>query len=162
PPPTKKRKGNKHSKERNYNDSLAQNNTTQVSSAPSPEEDSELTHEERWDDSALIDAWNAATEEYEAYNGPDKGWKKEPIHKWYNIPKPKTDATQNHTTATNGHVAAHESEYDGEENDSHPLNFATFVPSHDPALKANPHAFGFRPEPASGSLHFASSAPDTL
>lgn len=26
----------------------------------------ELTYEEIWDDSALVDAWNAATEEYEA------------------------------------------------------------------------------------------------
>jgi hypothetical protein len=29
------------------------------------EENRELTHEEIWDDSALIDAWNAAAEEYE-------------------------------------------------------------------------------------------------
>jgi hypothetical protein len=45
------------------------------------EESRELTHEEIWDDSALIEAWNAATEEYEAFNGPDKGWKSDPIHK---------------------------------------------------------------------------------
>ena len=44
-------------------------------------ESRELTHEEIWDDSALVDAWNAAMEEYETYNGPDKGWKKEPVHK---------------------------------------------------------------------------------
>jgi hypothetical protein len=30
------------------------------------EESRELTHEEIWDDSALIDVWNAATAEYEA------------------------------------------------------------------------------------------------
>ena len=29
------------------------------------EESRELTHEEVWDDSALIDAWNSATAEYE-------------------------------------------------------------------------------------------------
>lgn len=29
------------------------------------DESRELTYEEIWDDSALIDAWNAATEEYE-------------------------------------------------------------------------------------------------
>ena len=29
------------------------------------EESRELTYEEIWDDSALINAWNAATEEYE-------------------------------------------------------------------------------------------------
>lgn len=45
------------------------------------EESRELTHEEIWDDSALINAWNAATEEYEAYNGPEKGWKHAPVHK---------------------------------------------------------------------------------
>ena len=32
------------------------------------EESRELTYEEIWDDSALIDAWNAATEEYEVCN----------------------------------------------------------------------------------------------
>ena len=45
------------------------------------EECRELTYEEIWDDSALIEAWNAATEEYEAFNGPDKSWKSEPVHK---------------------------------------------------------------------------------
>jgi hypothetical protein len=30
----------------------------------------ELTYEEIWDDSALIDAWNAATEEYEVRPSP--------------------------------------------------------------------------------------------
>ena len=45
------------------------------------EKSRELTHGEIWDDSALIEAWNAATEEYEALNGPDKGWKSDPVHK---------------------------------------------------------------------------------
>jgi hypothetical protein len=45
------------------------------------EESRELTHEEIWDDSALVDAWEAATEEYEAYHGPDKGWKKDRVNK---------------------------------------------------------------------------------
>jgi hypothetical protein len=31
------------------------------------EESRELTYEEIWDDSALINAWNAATEEYEVF-----------------------------------------------------------------------------------------------
>ncbi|KAK0487734.1 hypothetical protein IW261DRAFT_1558783 [Armillaria novae-zelandiae] len=35
----------------------------------------ELTHDEIWDDSALIDAWAAANEEYTAQHGPDKSWK---------------------------------------------------------------------------------------
>jgi hypothetical protein len=45
------------------------------------EESRELTHEEIWDDSTLVNAWEAATQEYEAYHGPDKGWKKEPVNK---------------------------------------------------------------------------------
>jgi len=44
------------------------------------EETRDLTHEEIWDDSALIDAWNAANEEYEVLNGPDKQWKSKPAH----------------------------------------------------------------------------------
>ncbi|KAJ6498156.1 hypothetical protein C8R47DRAFT_972144 [Mycena vitilis] len=92
-----------------------------------------LTAEEIWDDSALIDAWNAATEEYEALNGPDKGWKSEPVHKsplWYNVPptKPpnkkfKTDAGATDTADT--------AAGDG---DSKPLDFDTFVPSYDASL----------------------------
>jgi hypothetical protein len=55
--------------------------TTSMRSGVKFEESRELTHEEIWDDSALIEAWNAATEEYEALNGPDKGWKSDPVHK---------------------------------------------------------------------------------
>ena len=35
------------------------------------EESRELTHDEIWDDSALIDAWNSATAEYEVCSLPD-------------------------------------------------------------------------------------------
>ena len=45
------------------------------------EESRELTHEEIWDDSALVNAWEAATEEYEAYHGSEKAWKTETVHK---------------------------------------------------------------------------------
>ena len=45
------------------------------------EESRELTHEEIWDDSALVNAWEAATEEYEAYHGSKKAWKTETINK---------------------------------------------------------------------------------
>ncbi|KAF5361695.1 hypothetical protein D9758_007340 [Tetrapyrgos nigripes] len=83
------------------------------------EENRELTHEEIWDDSALIEAWNAATEEYEAYNGPDKGWKDEPT---------KT------SNLVNGGPRAHENEEADEEEDSQPIDFNTFVPSHNPEL----------------------------
>ncbi|KAF9443621.1 hypothetical protein P691DRAFT_764119 [Macrolepiota fuliginosa MF-IS2] len=88
------------------------------------EESRELTHEEIWDDSALINAWDAAMEEYDAFHGPDKGWKKEPVHKsplWYNIPPknlPKKPAHIGPQIPT----------------DSQPINFDTFVPTHDPSL----------------------------
>jgi len=39
------------------------------------EESRELTHDEIWDDSALIDAWNSATAEYEAFHGKSQDWK---------------------------------------------------------------------------------------
>ena len=71
--PTKRRKRNKRSAPlQPAEEDEALDDTTQSR---------ELTHEEIWDDSALVEAWNAATEEYEAYHGPDKGWKKEPLHK---------------------------------------------------------------------------------
>ena len=41
----------------------------------------ELTHEEIWDDSALINAWEAATKEYESYHGSKKVWKTENVNK---------------------------------------------------------------------------------
>lgn len=45
------------------------------------EEGRELTHEEIWDDSALVNAWEAATQEYEAYHGSEKAWKTETVNK---------------------------------------------------------------------------------
>lgn len=45
------------------------------------EESRELTHEEIWDDSALLDAWEAAQQEYESYHGTGKDWKNEPVKK---------------------------------------------------------------------------------
>ncbi|OCH84688.1 hypothetical protein OBBRIDRAFT_798867 [Obba rivulosa] len=114
------------------------------------EESRELTHEEIWDDSALIDAWNSAMAEYKTYHGPEKDWKKEPVKKsplWYNVPpspnskqkaKQKAAAPSTFAPAVNGsHTQA-----DGEVGeDSTPLDFNTFVPSHDPSLAASflPH-----------------------
>ncbi|KAG6850176.1 hypothetical protein H0H93_016856 [Arthromyces matolae] len=117
-PPAKKRKGNKHSRGRN--------------AVVSAEDSRELSHDEIWDDSALIDAWDAATEEYEAYNGPDKGWKKEPIHKsplWYNTPK-TSDENKSVNLLEKPSVL---STLEDHEN-SQPLDFDTFTPSHNPAL----------------------------
>jgi len=71
--PTKKRRRNKRSAPpQPAEEDEALDDTTQSR---------ELTHEEIWDDSALVEAWNAAMEEYEAYHGPDKAWKNEPLHK---------------------------------------------------------------------------------
>ncbi|KAG1825436.1 uncharacterized protein BJ212DRAFT_1314004 [Suillus subaureus] len=53
------------------------------------EESRELTHEEIWNDSALIDAWNSATAEYEVFHGKTQDWKSTTVKKsslWYNIP----------------------------------------------------------------------------
>ncbi|GJE94252.1 hypothetical protein PsYK624_104210 [Phanerochaete sordida] len=102
------------------------------------EESRDLTHEEIWDDSALIDAWNSATAEYEAYHGKGKSWKDEPVKKsplWYNVPPSPSQLANGKGKAkqTNGATAAPAN--DG--SDSKPLDFNTFVPSHDPSLAAN-------------------------
>ncbi|KAJ7479957.1 hypothetical protein B0H11DRAFT_2025971 [Mycena galericulata] len=89
-----------------------------------------LTSEEIWDDSALIDAWNAATEEYEAFNGPDKGWKNEPVKKsplWYNVPPTKPPKKKLKTEAADEAPLS-------AEGDSKPLDFDTFVPNYDASL----------------------------
>jgi len=151
-PPAKKRKWSKKPKGRNaqsFNNFQKTNSNglgyAQSSSsvsmdveAENMEEDEEgrdLTHNEIWDDSALIDAWNAAAEEYEAYNGPEKGWKAEPVHKsplWYNTPKAEAKPTAPSTN--NGFVSVPATSNSTDHGDSRPLNFDTFVPSHDPSL----------------------------
>lgn len=146
PPPAKKRKWNKKVKGRNHDSTqslhISSNGTQdppfasvvmEVEEEDVDEEGRDLTHDEIWDDSALIDAWNAATEEYEAYNGPDKGWKTEPVHKsplWYNVPLTKGKAV----TVPKSKESLVPDTSDMNEGDSHPLNFDTFVPSHNPSL----------------------------
>ncbi|KAJ7223191.1 hypothetical protein GGX14DRAFT_351940 [Mycena pura] len=109
-----------------------------------------LASEEIWDDSALIDAWDAAMEEYEALNGPDKGWKNEPVHKsplWYNVPPSKPPKKKIKTAdATAGAGVDME-----EEGDSNPIDFATFVPTHDASL-APPARAGDAPSYDFGAL----------
>jgi len=117
PGPTKKRKHNSGS-QRHWDDPEQQSNTlpydddeadrtieedVAVDDAVEEEEESrELMHDEIWDDSALIAAWESATAEYEvsrthddpciasvrsdgcchkAYHGKGKDWKKEPVKK---------------------------------------------------------------------------------
>ncbi|KAJ7604760.1 hypothetical protein B0H17DRAFT_1120781 [Mycena rosella] len=101
-----------------------------------------LTSEEMWDDSALIDAWNAATEEYEAFNGPDKGWKNEPVHKsplcvsaflsrQCGIIPPDEAAEEK---AEDEDAGAADAAPPAGEGDSQSLDFATFVPTYDASL----------------------------
>jgi len=56
-------------------------NTGGVEDDNEDDESRDLTHEEIWDDSVLIDAWNAANEEYEALHGKKKSWKRDRVHK---------------------------------------------------------------------------------
>jgi len=90
PPPSKKRKRNKkgtqlnriRSRPRNLAGTLNQEaDMEQEDEGEYDEESRELTHEEIWDDSALVDAWEAAQQEYEAYHGGNKVWKDEPVKK---------------------------------------------------------------------------------
>ncbi|KAG2364747.1 hypothetical protein BDR07DRAFT_1354715 [Suillus spraguei] len=119
------------------------------------EEGRELTHEEIWDDSALIDAWHSATAEYEAFHGKTQDWKSTTVKKsslWYNIPcnsskeKAKTPSS---TKVVSTEAAAAEGE------DSAPLDFDTFVPSYDPSLPAPSEA------PAAPESSFFIPAPST-
>ncbi|KIY62971.1 hypothetical protein CYLTODRAFT_446899 [Cylindrobasidium torrendii FP15055 ss-10] len=115
-PPYKKRKNN------NMNAQPVENEVDEV----------ELTHEEIWDDSALIDAWNSAQEEYAAFHGKDD-WKSEPVKKstiWYKDP-PKNQTSPVSVTPVSKPAPSQPSP--APEN-SAPLNFDTFVPSHDPTL----------------------------
>ncbi|TRM57174.1 hypothetical protein BD626DRAFT_223545 [Schizophyllum amplum] len=159
PPPAKKRKG-QHKKARNQHWDDPGNSTTApppaTSSAPSREgnsssalphavsssappenrvqdvveESRELTYEEIWDDSALIDAWDAANQEYEAYHGKGKSWKDEPIRKWYNVPPAKLESQPTTHGPTTAAAAAHGVAQNGLQ----PLNYDTFVASHDASL----------------------------
>ncbi|KAK7048167.1 hypothetical protein R3P38DRAFT_1853236 [Favolaschia claudopus] len=123
----------------NKNNKAANGSSNPVEKEADGDEDEDadsryLTQEEIWDDSALIDAWNAATEEYEAMNGPDKGWKNEPVHKsplWYNIPPTKPPPKKQKTTAA---ANSGPSGANANETDSQPLDFDTFVPDHDASL----------------------------
>jgi len=104
------------------------------------EQSRELTHEEIWDDSALVEAWNAATEEYEALNGPGKSWKEDPVHKaplWYNtppeFPKPKLGSITAPVSVPPA-SADHSVDNHEAEDDSQPLDFDSYVPTYNPNL----------------------------
>jgi len=101
-------------------------------------ESRELTHEEIWDDSALVDAWEAAQQEYEMYHGTGKNWKDEPVNKsslWYNVPFEQTAEKQNGVPTTQLSASVAQSDdIEAAEPNSQPLDFDTFVPTHDPSL----------------------------
>ncbi|KAF8554559.1 hypothetical protein OG21DRAFT_1508792 [Imleria badia] len=106
------------------------------------EESRPLTNEEIWDDAALIDAWNSAEAEYEAYHGASKTWKSEPVKKsplWYN--KPYTAPPQPGPSKPKPTRPPQEQE---EDLDTAPLDFDTYVPTHDPSL-AIPSGTGTNP-----------------
>ncbi|KAK0245246.1 hypothetical protein EDD85DRAFT_943651 [Armillaria nabsnona] len=99
----------------------------------------ELTHAEIWNDSVLINAWEAIREEYAAYHGGDTTLKMNPTKRsplWYNVPFDDSNVKDNDT----GHSLPQEEEEEEDDDeevgdgDSKPINFDTFVPSHDASL----------------------------
>ncbi|KAL6305653.1 hypothetical protein BKA93DRAFT_824771 [Sparassis latifolia] len=164
PPPSKKRKTNEKLPNRRpqqqyahwddpgaqappvrYDDGAAGPSTSGTGEGEYTEEEEEeeksreLTHDEIWDDSALVDAWDSALAEYEAYHGPGKKWKEEPVKRsplWYNVPpsdsKPKKIAA--HSAPAEGAPNGTHEEHANGEADSTPLNFDTYVPTYDPSL----------------------------
>ncbi|KAF9493892.1 hypothetical protein BDN71DRAFT_1449521 [Pleurotus eryngii] len=100
-------------------------------------ESRDLTHDEIWDDSALIEAWNAAAEEYETYHGPEKDWKKEPVHKsplWYNIPPDPQKSKQKSAINDTAKSAQPDASGAVDTENSKPMDFDAFIPTHDPSL----------------------------
>ncbi|KAH8120730.1 hypothetical protein DFH11DRAFT_1539791 [Phellopilus nigrolimitatus] len=112
------------------------------------DESRELTHDEIWDDSALIAAWDAANEEYEGMHGRNKRWKKDRVHKsplWYNIPPDKPPAKNkakgkgienSFSTAAPSKQQTHAQTLLGAVESSAPLDFNTYIPTHDASLSS--------------------------
>ncbi|KAI9566995.1 hypothetical protein HD554DRAFT_2173850 [Boletus coccyginus] len=99
------------------------------------EESRALTQDEIWDDAALIDAWNSAEAEYEAYHGTSKAWKTQPVKKsplWYN--KPYTAPTPQPGPSNPKPHSNPLAPGDEPEPDTVPLDFHTYIPTHDPSL----------------------------
>lgn len=150
PPPAKKRKRQQNKRKppqrfahwdepAEYHDvTLMNHETGEFEEEITDVESRELAHEEIWDDSALIKAWDAAMDEYRAFHGPEKGWKAEPISKpsplWYNVPPSSCATGAGSEPLSSVHEQQEGSSARVLEHDSTPLNFNTFVPSHDPVL----------------------------
>ncbi|KAF9785909.1 hypothetical protein BJ322DRAFT_1056951 [Thelephora terrestris] len=155
PPPTKKRKRQQNKRKslafqnfthwdepvENHHVSLAAHDyADELEDELVNVENRELTHEEIWDDSALIKAWDAAMDEYKAFHGPENKWKTDPTSRpsplWYNVPPSPSTAGANpgSTLLSFMHEKQEACTMPTLEHNSGPLNFNTFVPSHDPAL----------------------------
>ncbi|KAK0207894.1 hypothetical protein DFS33DRAFT_1271286 [Desarmillaria ectypa] len=101
----------------------------------------ELTHAEIWNDSVLIDAWEAVHEEYAAYHGGDTALKTNPTKRsplWYNVPvnddsKVEENGIEHWSSPEEDDEDEDEEADDG---DSKPINFKTFIPSHDASLNS--------------------------
>ncbi|KAI0089803.1 hypothetical protein BDY19DRAFT_940918 [Irpex rosettiformis] len=116
-----------------YGENAAVNAAEEMELEEEEEESRELTHDEMWDDSALIEAWNSATAEYEAYHGKNKEWKNETVKKsplWYNVPPEKKTGGKAHASVSPG------IDNNGVEENSAPFDFDTYTPTHDPSLPA--------------------------
>ncbi|KAG8991260.1 hypothetical protein FRB90_001417 [Tulasnella sp. 427] len=87
--------------------------------APPADPTALLTDADAWDDSVLIEAWDAALEEYQILNGPEADWKKDPVHKssmtasrpnlrWHDITPsaPQDNATPSGQTASKAQAGA--------------------------------------------------------
>ncbi|TDL15835.1 hypothetical protein BD410DRAFT_852457 [Rickenella mellea] len=122
-------------------------------------EKQDLTHAEIWDDSALIDAWNSANEEYEAFHGKSKSWKKEGIKKsplWYSIPSDLISCPEQ-SPLNGSSIVIRDTSDTSDDPDSKPHDFNTFVPTHDPTLSAASDAHA---SPLKSPNYFSEHVPD--
>ncbi|KAK0506632.1 hypothetical protein EDD18DRAFT_1124278 [Armillaria luteobubalina] len=117
----------------------------------------ELTHAEIWNDSVLIDAWETVQEEYTAYHGGDTSLKTNPTNKsplWYNVPFDDPEFKENDTEDLSSQEEEDNDEADDidDDGDSKPINFDTFVPSHDASLETGN-------DPATGAAYTLPDSP---
>ncbi|KZO99721.1 hypothetical protein CALVIDRAFT_534147 [Calocera viscosa TUFC12733] len=105
-----------------------------------------LTHDEIWDDSALVNAWDAAMEEYRAVNGDEKGWMYEPTDRsalWWNS-QPAED--ESYEEADEEYLKADAEEVEDELITTHvdpTPSSSTAVPSGLPSIPFLPSSQGF-------------------
>ncbi|KAH7330744.1 hypothetical protein B0J17DRAFT_722423 [Rhizoctonia solani] len=127
--------------------------------------DHSLTQDELWDDSALIAAWDAAAEEYESLNGPEKKWKEEPLNKsalWYAQPPKPQEEEDSEDDEEEGEEEENADETDHAiVPDSEPVDFNTYVPSHDPTLGVAQSAT-FGPQPPMTTNDFTKLTRDEI